>query len=79
MPQLTKDQNFGVLVLDFEGGRLPVGAIRRLVQRSSSERTRKGCGTLAQWDLHDLLFFCLRRPERLLHVVSFREKVASES
>ena len=41
--QLTKDQKFGVFVLEFEGGRLPVGAIRRLVQRLvKNERARTG-------------------------------------
>src|SRR5947209_4466847 len=33
VPPLTKSQAFGVFVLDFEGGQLPVGAIRRLVHR----------------------------------------------
>ena len=76
IPPLTKNQSFGVFVLDFEGGRLPVGAIRRLVQRLvRNERARKGSGTHAQWSLNDLLFFCLSEgPESLLHVVNFREK-----
>lgn len=76
IPQLKKDQAFGVWVLEFDGGRLPVGAIRRLVQRLvKNERARKGTGTHAQWDLPDLLFFCLSEGnERLLHVVNFREK-----
>ncbi len=76
IPPLTKDQKFGVFVLNFEGGRLPVGAIRRLVQRLvKNERARKGSGTHAQWSLDDLLFFCLSEgQERILHVVNFREK-----
>lgn len=76
IPPLTKSQNFGVFVLDFEGGRLPIGAIRRLVQRLvKNERARKGSGTHAQWSLNDLLFFCLSEgQEKLLHVVNFREK-----
>ncbi len=76
IPQLKKDQAFGVWVLEFDGGRLPVGAIRRLVQRLvKNERARKGSGTHAQWDLPDLLFFCLSEGnEHLLHVVNFREK-----
>lgn len=75
IPPLTKNQQFGVFVLDFEGGRLPVGAIRRLVQRLvKNERARKGSGTHAQWSLNDLLFFCLAEgQENLLHVVNFRE------
>lgn len=76
IPPLTKNQDFGVFVLDFEGGRLPVGAIRRLVQRLvKNERARSGSGTHAQWSLNDLLFFCLSEgEERLLHIVNFREK-----
>ncbi|MGF0256071.1 type ISP restriction/modification enzyme [Rhodococcus erythropolis] len=76
IPPLTKDQKFGVFLLDFEGGRLPVGAIRRLVQRLvKNERARKGSGTHAQWSLNDLLFFCLSEgQDRRLHVVNFREK-----
>lgn len=75
IPPLTKDQKFGVFVLAFEGGRLPIGAIRRLVQRLvKNERARKGSGTHAQWSLDDLLFFCLSQgQERLLHIVNFRE------
>lgn len=76
VPPLTKDQAFGVFVLDFEGGRLPVGAIRRLVQSLvKNERARKGSGRHAQWSLNDLLFFCLSEgQEKLLHVINFREK-----
>ncbi|QNF95363.1 type ISP restriction/modification enzyme [Janibacter sp. YB324] len=76
IPRLKKDQVFGVWVLEFAGGQLPVGAIRRLVQRLvKNQRARKGSGTHAQWNLPDLLFFCLSQSnERLLHVVNFREK-----
>ncbi|MBC9820519.1 type ISP restriction/modification enzyme [Terrabacter sp. MAHUQ-38] len=76
IPQLQKDQDFGVWVLEFDGGQLPVGAIRRLVQRLvKNERARTGSGTHAQWALPDLLFFCLSEgQEHLLHVVNFREK-----
>lgn len=76
IPRLRKNQTFGVWVLQFDGGRLPVGAIRRLVQRLvKNERARKGSGTHAQWALPDLLFFCLSEGhEHLLHVVNFREK-----
>ena len=76
VPPLTQDQQFGVWVLEFEGGRLPVGAIRRLVQSLvKNARARKGSGTHAQWALPDLLFFCLSEgSEHILHVVNFREK-----
>lgn len=76
VPKLKANQTFGVWVLEFHGGRLPVGAIRRLVQRLvRNERARKGSGTHAQWALPDLLFFCLSEGrEHLLHVVNFRDK-----
>lgn len=76
VPKLQKDQAFGVWVLEFDGGRLPVGAIRRLVQRLvKNERARKGSGTHAQWALPDLLFFCLSAgQEHFLHVVNFRDQ-----
>lgn len=76
IPQLKSGQDFGVWVLEFDGGRLPVGAIRRLVQRLvKNERARKGSGTHAQWGLPDLLFFCLSEGHgHLLHVVNFREE-----
>ncbi len=76
IPPLTKNQGFGTFVLDFEGGRLPIGAIRRLVHRLvKNERARTGSGTHAQWSLNDLLFFCLSDGhEKLLHVVNFRER-----
>jgi type I restriction-modification system DNA methylase subunit len=76
IPKLEKHQKFGAWVLEFDGGRLPVGAIRRLVQRLvKNERARKGSGTHTQWALPDLLFFCLSEgQDHLLHVVNFREK-----
>lgn len=76
IPPLSKTQEFGVFVLDFEGGRLPVGAIRRLVQRLvKTKRAGQGQGTHPQWALSDLLFFCLSDgKERVLHIVNFHEK-----
>lgn len=76
VPQLRTDQAFGAWVLEFDGGRLPVGAIRRLLQHLvRNERSRTGSGTHAQWGLPELLFFCLSEgKEHLLHVVNFREK-----
>ncbi|MEE3851788.1 type ISP restriction/modification enzyme [Gordonia sp. LSe1-13] len=75
IPPLTKSQTFGVFVLAFEGGRLPIGAVRRLVQRLvRNERSRRGAGKIPQFELSDLLFFCLSEPSHdVLHVVGFRE------
>lgn len=76
LPKLTTNQDFGVWVLKFDGGRLPVGAIRRLVQRLvKNERARAGGGAHAQWALPDLIFFCLSEgEEHIMHVVNFRDK-----
>ncbi len=75
IPPLTATQSFGVFVLTFEGGRLPIGAVRRLVQRLvRNERSRTGAGKLPQFELNDLLFFCLsERSHDTLHVVGFRD------
>lgn len=75
IPPLTMGQKFGVFVLDFEGGQLPIGAVRRIVQRLvRNERSRQDTGKIPQFDLNDLLFFCLsERSHDVLHVVGFRE------
>jgi hypothetical protein len=75
VPRLTADQRFGVFLLNFEGGRLPVGAIRRLVDRlARTKRARSHGGTSPMWAAEDLLFFCQSSStERALHVVAFRE------
>ena len=75
VPRLTQAQPFGVFVLTFEGGRLPVGAVRRLVhrlirkKRASVQGAQKGL-----WDLHDLIFFCQSQDGGgTVHVVAFSE------
>lgn len=76
IPPLKTGQKFGVFVLDFEGGRLPIGAIRRLVDRLvRKKRSRTSPGTHALWSLEDLLFFCFSSEgTNALHVVGFREQ-----
>jgi len=75
IPPLTKHQHFGVFVLAFQDGRLPIGAVRRLVHcLVRNERSRKGAGKIPQFDMNDLLFFCLsKHGHDVLHVVGFRE------
>lgn len=75
IPPLVHDQRFGVFVLDFHGGSLPIGAIRRVVDRLvSTARSHKNKGALPTWALDDLLFFCQTAgAERTLHVVALRE------
>lgn len=76
IPPLKTGQRFGVFVLDFEGGRLPIGAIRRLVDRLvHKKRSRSASGSHALWSLEDLLFFCFSSEgTNALHVVGFREQ-----
>jgi hypothetical protein len=77
VPKFTQAQECGVFVLNFNGGRLPVGAVRRLVDRLvANRRGRTGAGRLPQWsDVNDLIFFCLGSgPQKVVHVVSFREE-----
>lgn len=75
IPPLTSDQNFGVFILEFENGRLPVGAIRRIVDRLvQRKRARSGSGLHPVWSLEDLLFFCFTEgAAHALHVVAFQE------
>ena len=75
IPPLTSGQRFGVFLLHFDSGRLPVGAIRRLVDRlARTKRARTSDGRLPAWKLDDLLFFCQSSSaEKMLHVVAFRE------
>lgn len=76
VPKFTQSQECGVFVLNFTGGRLPVGAVRRVVERLvANRRGRTGAGRLPQWsDVNDLIFFCLGSgPQRVVHIVNFRE------
>jgi hypothetical protein len=75
IPPLTSKQKFGAFYLRFEGGQLPIGAVRRVVQRLVASKRGKGGGKLPTWKLDDLLFFCQADAERpVLHVVTFQEK-----
>ena len=75
IPRLVHQQKFGVFVLNFEGGTLPIGAVRRVVDRLvATARTRKYRGTVPTWALDELIFFCQTRgSEPTLHVVALRE------
>jgi hypothetical protein len=76
IPKFTQKQDFGVFVLDFEGGRLPIGAIRRVVESLvRKQRSRRHGGASPVWRMEDLLFFCLASgKQRAMHVVGFREQ-----
>jgi hypothetical protein len=75
VPRLTSSQPFGVFVLTFDGGRLPVQAVRRVVQKLI-RRKRAGVhgGTAGLWDLHDLIFFCQSGESGgTLHIAAFSD------
>lgn len=75
IPAATAKQKVGTFVLQFEGGQLPIGAIRRLVQRLVTNRRGKGGATHPTWGLDDLLFFCLADGDsHVIHIVNFHEQ-----
>lgn len=77
VPKFTQSQQCGVFVLNFTGGLLPVGAVRRVVERLvANRRGRTGAGKLPQWsDVNDLIFFCFgSASQKVLHVINFREE-----
>lgn len=75
IPPLTSRQKFGAFYLRFEGGQLPIGAVRRVVQRLVTSKRGKGGGKLPTWKLDDLLFFChADGSQPFVHVVNFQEK-----
>ena len=73
LPKLTEKQPFGVFILSFAGGRLPIGAVRRVVNRLVRKQ-RAQAKAKALWDLNDLIFFCQSNEKKsTLHVVAFRD------
>lgn len=74
LPPLTARQPFGVFILSFDGARLPVGAVRRLVDGLVRKRRSKHSKAGGLWDLDDLIFFCRTGDGGgAIHVVAFRE------
>lgn len=75
IPQLTTKQTFGAFYLRFEGGQLPIGAVRRLLQQLVNTKRGRGRGKHPTWELNDLLFFCLSGgAHSVVHVVNFQER-----
>lgn len=76
IPKFTETQEYGIFVLEFEGGRLPIGAVRRVVDRLvKKKRSRKHVGTSPLWNMENLLFFCFTAEgQRAIHVVGFRQQ-----
>ena len=74
LPKLRDDQPFGVFLLDFGSGNLPIGAIRRLVNRLVRKKRATAPAGQTLWELSDLLFFCQSRGKTsTMHVVAFKD------
>ena len=74
VPKLTSSQPFGVFVLTFKGGRLPIGALRRVVNQLVRRQRVRSNAAASQWDLGDLIFFCHSDEGRgSLHIVALRD------
>jgi hypothetical protein len=80
MRPLQTGQPFGVFFLTFEDGRLPVGALRRLVDRLVRKKRPRGPGTHPVWGLDDLLFVVQSSGEtHSVHFVAFKESAGRQT
>jgi hypothetical protein len=61
-PRDTDEMPWGVFFLDLDSGRIPVGALRRLL-RTLVRKKRANPADRATWELPDLLFICSHRDE----------------
>lgn len=77
LPPLVAGQPFGVFILQFDGGRLPIGAVRRVLNSLVRKKRGSARGAAGLWGLEDLIFFCqMRDSSGTLHVANFRESGA---
>lgn len=53
---LATNQPWGVFFLEFDGPRLPLTALRRLLDKLVTKKRQSGGGSLPSWKLDDLLF-----------------------
>jgi hypothetical protein len=53
---LAANQPWGVFFLEFDGPRLPLTALRRLLDKLVTKKRQSGSGSLPSWKLDDLLF-----------------------
>lgn len=70
---LVTGQPWGVFLVEFGGDRLPLGQMRRMLERLVERKRAKGDGTLNTWKLSDLLFLVASgRSDTLeMHLVAF--------
>lgn len=75
VPPLTGNQRAGVFVLQFDGGALPVGALRRVVDKLVVTKRAQHRGSNPMWELDDLVFFAATGSDiKVLHIVGFRHE-----
>lgn len=72
---IVTGQDVGILVLEFDGKRLPIGAIRRVIDRFVSKpRGRSGGGTRPAWEEDRILVFCISPQDKSVHAVGIRRE-----
>jgi hypothetical protein len=74
LPKFTDAQPFGVFILEFDDGLLPVGAVRRLVGELVRRKRAQANVLHPQWDLASLIFFCQVGSQAAeMHIVAFQD------
>jgi hypothetical protein len=78
---LEGNQPWGIFFLEFDGPRLPLTALRRLLDRLVTKKRASGSGTLRTWKLDDLLFIITTSTGDTveLHFVAFFEQQATQA
>lgn len=72
---IVTGQDVGILVLEFDGKRLPIGAVRRVIDRFVSRpRGRTGGGALPAWKEDRILVFCISPQDEAVHAVGVRRE-----
>jgi len=78
---LESTQPWGIFFLEFDGPRLPLTALRRVLDRLVTKKRATGSGTARTWKLDDLLFIITTTGGESveLHFLSFRSDDAGKS
>ena len=73
---LASAQPWGIFFLEFDGPRLPLTALRRLLDKLVTKKRASGAGTLRTWKLDDLLFIITTSTGDTveLHFIAFFEQ-----
>ena len=73
---LETDQPWGIFFLEFDGPRLPLTALRRLLDKLVTKKRATGSGTRRTWDLNDLPYIITTSTGDTveLHFIAFFEQ-----